>query len=68
MSMHNKYTVKQEDCWDGTWFAVYVNGQYVSAFRESGDAHFYGTWCANPNRTDKNERQESVHGSSNNPK
>jgi len=36
MSMHNKYSVKQEDCWDGTWFAVYVNGQYVSAFRESG--------------------------------
>ena len=63
--MHNKYIVKQEDCWDGTWFAVYVNGQYVSAFRESGDAHFYGLWCANPDRSHKNERPQGVCESGN---
>lgn len=59
------YNIQKEYDYNGMWYAVYVNGQQISGFRDQGDADLFARWYTDPNEGYANAQKYGV--CSNNP-
>ena len=59
------YNIQKEYDYDGVWYAVYVDGQQISGFRDQGDANLFGKWYTDSSEGYKNARKYGACGFNN---